>query len=176
MVDKIQDLNLPTTVVTRLIKEALPDGINIGKEARSAIARAASIFSEWSFTQYHPNTYHTFPLYKCQFKWLNFILFPLTVIYLTSSTAIEAKKQKHKSLSADNVFSALEEIEFENFIEPLREALEAFRKANKEKKSSKNESKTTNDTSAMNTADEDMDDDMNETAAQEPTDGTEIEE
>lgn len=45
MVDKIQDLNLPATVVTRLIKDALPDGINIGKEARSAIARAASIFS-----------------------------------------------------------------------------------------------------------------------------------
>lgn len=47
MVDKIQDLNLPATVVTRLIKEALPDGINIGKEARSAIARAASIFSKY---------------------------------------------------------------------------------------------------------------------------------
>lgn len=47
MVDKIQDLNLPATVVTRLIKEALPDGINIGKEARSAIARAACIFSKF---------------------------------------------------------------------------------------------------------------------------------
>lgn len=44
MVDKIQDLNLPNAVVARLIKEALPDGINVGKEARSAIARAASIF------------------------------------------------------------------------------------------------------------------------------------
>lgn len=47
MVDKIQDLNLPATVVSRLIKEALPDGINIGKEARSAIAKAASIFSKF---------------------------------------------------------------------------------------------------------------------------------
>lgn len=46
MVDKIQDLVLPNTVVTRLIKEALPDGINIGKEARGAISRAAAIFSE----------------------------------------------------------------------------------------------------------------------------------
>lgn len=48
MVDKIQDLNLPATVVTRLIKEALPEGINIGKEARAAIARAASIFSTYT--------------------------------------------------------------------------------------------------------------------------------
>lgn len=94
-----------------------------------------------------------------------------TVIYLTSSTAAAAKKQKHKSLSSDNVFSALEEIEFENFIEPLRAALESFRKAAKEKKSNKpvNDSKT-NDTSAMN------DEDMNESAMEEPTDGTEIEE
>lgn len=45
MVEKIQDLVLPNTVVTRLIKEALPDGINIGKEARAAISRAAAIFS-----------------------------------------------------------------------------------------------------------------------------------
>lgn len=34
MVEKIQDLNLPTAVVTRLIKDALPDGTNISKEAR----------------------------------------------------------------------------------------------------------------------------------------------
>lgn len=51
MVDKIQDLNLPATVVSRLIKEALPDGINIGKEARAAIAKAASIFSKFLFTK-----------------------------------------------------------------------------------------------------------------------------
>lgn len=46
MVEKLQDLNLPNAVVTRLIKDNLPDGINIGKEARSAIARSASIFSK----------------------------------------------------------------------------------------------------------------------------------
>lgn len=49
MVEKIQDLVLPNTVVTRLIKEALPDGINIGKEARAAISRAAAIFSEYLY-------------------------------------------------------------------------------------------------------------------------------
>lgn len=75
-------------------------------------------------------------------------------------------------MSSDNVFSALEEIEFENFIEPLREALDNFRKANKEKKSNKtNDSKTTSDSIATN-----MDEDMNESAIQEITDGTEIEE
>lgn len=47
MVEKIADLNLPNSVVTRLIKDALPDGVNVGKEARIAIAKAASIFSEF---------------------------------------------------------------------------------------------------------------------------------
>lgn len=91
----------------------------------------------------------------------------IAVIYLTSSTAAAAKKQKHKSLSSDNVFSALEEIEFENFIEPLRETLEVFRKANKEKKTNK-----TGDTHSMNVNDDDMDGDNNDSAIQEPTDAT----
>lgn len=46
MVEKIQDLNLPNASVIRIIKDALPDGIGIGKEARVAIARAASVFGE----------------------------------------------------------------------------------------------------------------------------------
>lgn len=48
-----------------------------------------------------------------------------------------AKKQNHKSLTPNNVFEALEEIEFETFIEPLKESLEAFREANKAKKAAK---------------------------------------
>lgn len=85
---------------------------------------------------------------------------------MTSSTAAAAKKQKHKSLSSDNVFSALEEIEFENFIEPLREALETFRKVNKEKKSSKtNDSKIAETPNANGNGDA-IDDDMNETPIQ----------
>lgn len=86
MVEKIQDLNLPTAVVTRLIKDALPDGINIAKEARIAISKAASVF----------------------------------IIYLSSAAINEAKKLKHKTMTPQNIFDALEEIEFENFIEPLK--------------------------------------------------------
>lgn len=46
MVEKIQDISLPNAVVARLIKEALPDGINVGKEARTAISRAAAVFGK----------------------------------------------------------------------------------------------------------------------------------
>lgn len=75
------------------------------------------------------------------------------------------------------MFSALEDIEFETFIEPLRKALETFRKVTKEKKSSKViDSKTENDVNEMGAVDEEMDVDVNESTMQEPTDGTQIEE
>ncbi|KAH8410634.1 hypothetical protein KR009_007725 [Drosophila setifemur] len=45
MVERIEDLNLPNAVIARLIKESLPDGANVSKEARAAIARAASVFA-----------------------------------------------------------------------------------------------------------------------------------
>lgn len=44
MAEKLEDLNLPNAVVARLIKDVLPDHTNIAKEARTAIARAASVF------------------------------------------------------------------------------------------------------------------------------------
>ncbi|XP_034473110.1 DNA polymerase epsilon subunit 3 [Drosophila innubila] len=45
MVERIEDLNLPNAVIARLIKEAIPDGSNVSKEARAAIAKAASVFA-----------------------------------------------------------------------------------------------------------------------------------
>jgi len=44
MAEKPEDLNLPNAVVTRIIKESLPSGINVGKDARLAISKAASVF------------------------------------------------------------------------------------------------------------------------------------
>ncbi|XP_055606477.1 DNA polymerase epsilon subunit 3 [Uranotaenia lowii] len=44
MVERIEDLNLPNAVVTRLMKEALPSDIKISNECRTALARATSVF------------------------------------------------------------------------------------------------------------------------------------
>lgn len=41
MAEKPEDLNLPMAVVTRITKEALPDGCMISKEARLALSKAA---------------------------------------------------------------------------------------------------------------------------------------
>ncbi|XP_065192900.1 DNA polymerase epsilon subunit 3-like [Sycon ciliatum] len=44
MAEKPEDLNLPASVVTRIMKEAIPDGVAVSKEARQAISKAASVF------------------------------------------------------------------------------------------------------------------------------------
>lgn len=44
MAEKADDLKLPVANVTRVIKAALPPGVAVSKEARTAIARAASVF------------------------------------------------------------------------------------------------------------------------------------
>jgi DNA polymerase epsilon subunit 3 len=44
MAERLEDLNLPNTVITRIIKDALPDGVNVAKEARTAFAKSASVY------------------------------------------------------------------------------------------------------------------------------------
>ncbi|KAK0181382.1 hypothetical protein PV327_003674 [Microctonus hyperodae] len=100
MAEKVEDLNLPNAVVTRIIKEALPDGVTIGKEARVAIAKAASIF----------------------------------ILYLTTSANTVAKKGNRKTITGADVIQAMEDIEFDRFIDSLKEALENFKKSQREKK------------------------------------------
>lgn len=100
MAERLEDLNLPNAVVTRIIKEALPDGVTVGKDARTAVAKAASIF----------------------------------ILYLTSSANIIAKKGNRKTISGQDVIQAMVDIEFDQFVDPLQESLENFRKVQKEKK------------------------------------------
>lgn len=44
MAECLDDLNLPTAMIARLIKDALPQGVSVTAEAKAAIARAASVF------------------------------------------------------------------------------------------------------------------------------------
>lgn len=81
---------MPNAVITRIIKDTLPEGVAVAKEARSAIAKAASVF----------------------------------VLYTTSTANSLAQKNKKKTVSAQDVFHAMKEMEFDKFIEPLQESLE----------------------------------------------------
>jgi len=93
MAERTEDLNLPLSVVTRIIKDALPSGVNVSKEARVAMARAASVF----------------------------------VLYATATANNYALKSKRRTLAAMDVVEAMKDMEFEEFIEPLKAALAAYR-------------------------------------------------
>ncbi|XP_011431739.3 DNA polymerase epsilon subunit 3 [Magallana gigas] len=100
MAERPEDLNLPNAVVTRIIKDAIPDGVNVSKEARLAISKAASVF----------------------------------VLYATSCSNNYAMKAKRKTINANDVISAMEEMEFDQFEDPLKHCLEAYRNEQKNKK------------------------------------------
>ena len=89
MAEKLEDLNLPNLTVQKIIKDALPDSVNVGKDARSALSRAASIF----------------------------------VLYITSQATKESQKVNRKTLSGPDIIAALEELEFDEFVEPLQAML-----------------------------------------------------
>lgn len=111
MAEKLEDLNLPNTVVVRIIKEALPSGVAVGKEARAAVAKAASIF----------------------------------ILYLTSAANTRAKNDNRKTITGKDVILAMEDIDFDQFVDPLNEALENFKKSQKEKKDAASKKKQQKD-------------------------------
>ncbi|CAH2266956.1 DNA polymerase epsilon subunit 3 [Pararge aegeria] len=111
MAEKLEDLNLPLTVVTRIVKETLPDGVAISKEARTGLAKAASVF----------------------------------VLYVTSAATNIVKNNKRKALTGQDVLEAMADIEFDRFVEPLREALENYKQAVSAKKMASGKKKDDND-------------------------------
>ncbi|KAK3579929.1 hypothetical protein CHS0354_014040 [Potamilus streckersoni] len=113
MAERPEDLNLPTAVITRIIKDAIPDGVNVSKEARLAISKAASVF----------------------------------VLYATSCSNNFAMKGKRKTIAAQDVITAMEDMEFDQFVEPLKNCLEAYRKGQQGKKDQKKKSKEQSDSS-----------------------------
>lgn len=92
MAERPEDLNLPNSIVSRIIKESLPEGVNVSKEARSAIAKAASVF----------------------------------VLYATSCSNGLAMKANRKTISGADVLAAMNDMEFERFVEPLKASLEGL--------------------------------------------------
>lgn len=100
MVERIQDLNLPISNVSRIIRDALPSNQTMDRETRIAIARATSVF----------------------------------IMYLASSAAANAEKANRKIFTAIDVFEAIEEMEFDNFLGPMKAALTGYRQGIKDKK------------------------------------------
>lgn len=113
MAEKPEDLNLPNTVIAKIIREALPENVSISKDARIAISKAASVF----------------------------------VLYSTSCANNFAMQQKRKTISAQDVYEAMTDMEFERYVEPLKKSLEMYRTGQKEKKDTSDKRKKDKDTS-----------------------------
>ncbi|XP_061743538.1 DNA polymerase epsilon subunit 3 isoform X1 [Nerophis ophidion] len=141
MAERPEDLNLPNAVITRIIKEALPDGVNVSKEARRAISQAASVF----------------------------------VLYTTSCANNFALKAKRKTLNAGDVLAAMEEMEFERFMEPLREALEVFKKGQKGKKEVSEQKRKDKDKKTDSENDKSREEEEEERMEEEPEAENEVE-
>lgn len=141
MAERPEDLNLPITVVQRIIKESLPDGVIVSKEARQTISRASSVF----------------------------------VLYLTACAVAHANKAKRKTLAVNDIFSAISDMEFDSFNQPLKDALK-YRKesgaaqlaANKNKNASSPTKASANKTDAdADEEDDDVEEIENEVVAEE---------
>ncbi|XP_009605311.1 DNA polymerase II subunit B4 [Nicotiana tomentosiformis] len=64
--------------------------------------------------------------------------------YLSATANDICKESKRQTINAEDVFKALEEIEFPEFIEPLRASLEVFRQRNSKRKSGSSKSTESN--------------------------------
>jgi DNA polymerase epsilon subunit 3 len=94
MSDQSKQYELPVAAIGRIVKAALPDNIQVGKEAKTCFAKAAGLF----------------------------------ILYLTDSANTFARANKRQTVSAADIMSAVEDLEFEEFIEPLHSFLDAYRK------------------------------------------------
>ena len=96
------EFGLPLASITRIVKSRLPEGIQVGKEAKLAFSKASGIF----------------------------------VLYLVSCALDICKESKRSTIFGD-IFAALEEVEFDDYKEPLRDYLNKYREQQDAKKAEK---------------------------------------
>ncbi|KAL1934124.1 hypothetical protein VTP01DRAFT_6306 [Rhizomucor pusillus] len=96
----IEDNELPKANITRVLKNSLPAGTALQKEAKIAVSKAATVF----------------------------------INYLSTVANDTAKSANHKTISAADVIRALEILEFDHLIEPLKESFAAYQQLQTDKR------------------------------------------
>ena len=97
--DPEAEFGLPVASITRIVKSRLPEGVQVGKDAKLAFSKAAGIF----------------------------------VLYLTACAGDICRDSKRSTIGVNDIFAALEEIEFEEYKEPLRVFLNRYRHEQQQK-------------------------------------------
>jgi len=96
--NKSPEFEPPLSSVTKVIRRAVGDSVQVGKEAKATFTRAAGIF----------------------------------ILYITACANDFSRDGKRATVTANDVYAALKELDFEEMIEPLQDFL---RRSNEEKKS-----------------------------------------
>lgn len=96
-VSKSPEFEPPLSSVTKIIRRAVGDSVQVGKEAKATFTRVAGIF----------------------------------ILYITACANDFSREGKRATITANDVYQALKELEFEDMVEPLQEFL---RRSNEEKK------------------------------------------
>lgn len=104
------EYELPATAVLRVAKSVLPEGVQIGKDVKTALSKAGGLF----------------------------------VLYVIQAANEHCRKAKRSTVTADDILAAVEELEFEELVEPLAAFLKAHRKE-KEAKPKKKQAKDAKD-------------------------------
>lgn len=118
-----EDLQLPLSVIQRIIKESLPPNAIAKQEAKHGISKASSVFILFLTSG---------KIFLFKFK----ILFLICYCIIPAATEITSSKNQ-KTMSADHVLAALKDIEFHHLIPELESQLSNYRKIMKEKKDRK---------------------------------------
>ena len=100
MASKPEEFSLPMACINRIIKESLPDGTIVSKEAKLALMKATCVF----------------------------------ILYSTSISNEFASKAHRRTLYAEDMFQALEDMELSEFIPELRIMLDTYKSSSKGRK------------------------------------------
>ncbi|KAJ1905185.1 Sequence-specific DNA binding [Tieghemiomyces parasiticus] len=100
MATQLEDLDMPKTVITRVIKGVLPEGMSVASDSRLAVTKATTVF----------------------------------ISYISSMANDLARSKNHKTITAQHVYQALEEAEFEEYVPDIRALVEERAKFNKAKR------------------------------------------
>lgn len=145
MVERIQDLNLPNSNITKIIRDSLPGEVNMDKGEEHIFVCIVVKFAE------------------CVWAWIeSIVLFFLLcfafifrsteariaiaratsvfIMYLSSNAAAMAHKHNHKTFSAQDVLDSINDMDFKSFAAPMKQALIAYQKTMKDKKDNKKNS------------------------------------
>ncbi|KAI5734495.1 hypothetical protein M8J77_007142 [Diaphorina citri] len=119
MAESLDDLNLPSAIIQRLIKEALPKDaegkINVSKDVRLAAGKAASLF----------------------------------ILHLTTEALSIANEKNRKTLSGADVIEGVKQIGFEVFAGALQKKLEQLSTKKRRSTGKKDTSKNVNNVEEM---------------------------